>query len=135
MARNSWLSFIPAALLAFAFFFAGQAKLTPLLTPDAHAAMLVKAPTWHTANPLLVPPPPTSLYIIGSVEVALALALLVPPFRRAASLVAVALMAGAVYNHVVLAEPITVAATLLTVASITWLVSGKPARMGGKKKQ
>ena len=135
MARNSWLSFIPSALLAFVFFMAGQGKLTPLLTPDVYAEMQIKAPTWHTANPYLVPPPPTSLYLIGGAEVALAVALLVPALRRWAALGGIVLMSGAVYNHVVLGEPITTAAVLLGVSTVTWLVSGKPARGSGKKHQ
>ena len=77
MARDSWFSFIPAALLAFALFMAGQAKLTPYLTPDIHAELLHKAPSWHTANPYLVPPPPTSMYVIGGVEVAVAVVVVV----------------------------------------------------------
>ena len=135
MARNSWFSFIAAALLAFAFGMAGQAKLTPYLTPDVHAELVSKAPSWHTANPLLVPPPPTSLYLIVTVEVALALALLVPQLRRWAAVAGVVLMAGAVWTHVQLSEPVTSAAVLLGIAAVTWIVSGKPSRGGGKKNQ
>ena len=136
MARNSWFSFLPAALVAFAFFMAGQAKLTPYLTPAIHTELLHKAPTWHTANPYLVPPPPLSLYLIGGVEVVVALALLVPQLRRWAAVVGVVLMGGAVYTHVVLDEPVTTAAVLLGLCGVTWLMSGKPSRAsGGKKKQ
>ena len=136
MASNSWLSFIPAALLAFALFMAGQAKLTPILTPDIHAEIASKAPSWHTAMPYLVPPPPTSMYAIGGVEVAVAVLLVVGGgLRRWAALVAVVLMSGAVYTHVVLGEPINVAAGLLGLSAVTWLLSGPPARASGKKRQ
>lgn len=135
MARNSWFSFLPAALLAFAFFITGQAKLTPYLTPDLHAELLSKAPSWNRANPYLVPPPPTSMYLIGGAEVVVALALLVPALRRWAALAAVVLMAGAVNTHVVLGEPITTAAVLLGVSAVTALLSGKPSSRSGKKKQ
>ena len=135
MARNSWFSLLPAVLLAFAFFLAGQAKLTPYLTPAIHAEQLTKAPSWHTANPYLVPPPPTSLYAIGGVEVALAVGLLVPVLRRWAAAGGVVVMVGAVYTHVVLGEAYTSAAVLLGLAAVTWLLSGKPARVSGKKQQ
>ena len=135
MARDSWLSFLPAAALTFAFFMAGQAKLTPLLTPDVHAELVSKAPSWHTANPYIVPPPPASLYAIGGLEVVLALALMVPVLRRWAAVAAVVLMGGAVYTHIVLKEPFTPPAVLLGLAAVTWLLSGEPARRSAKKRQ
>lgn len=68
MARHSWWSFLPALVLAVALGMAGQAKLTPLLTPDIHAEISSHAPDWSRVLPLH-PPPHTLLLSIGCVEV------------------------------------------------------------------
>lgn len=135
MAVNSWLSFIPAATLALIFFMAGQAKLTSLLTPEGHAAAVHKAPTWHTANPYLIPPAPANLYLIGTLEVVLAIALLVPQLRRYAAVVGGVLMGGAIYTHVELNEEIVKGTVLLSLCAVTFLLSGDSGGLSGKKTQ
>ena len=135
MDRTSWLSLVPAALLALIFFMAGQAKLTGLLTPEGHAAAVSKAPTWHAANPYLIPPAPTNLYLIGTVEIVLAVALLVPQLRRYAALAGGVLMAGAIYTHVELNEEIVKGTVLLSLSALTYVLSGEPSTLSGKKIQ
>ena len=135
MDRTSWISFVPAALLALVLFMAGQAKMTSLLTPEGHAAAVSKAPTWHEANPYLIPPAPANLYIIGTVEIVLAVALLVPQLRRYAALASGVLMAGAIYTHVELNEEIVKGTVLLSLSAVTFLLSGEPGALSGKKTQ
>ena len=133
MDRTSWMSFLPAALLALIFFMAGQAKMTSLLTPEGHAAAVSKAPSWHAANPWLIPSPPTSLYLIGTIEIVLAAALLMPQFRRLAAAAGAVLMLGAIYTHVELNEEIVKGTVLLSLSALTFMLSGEPSTLSSKK--
>ena len=132
---TNYLSLAFAAVLSVVFFMAGQAKMTSLLTPEGHAAAVRKAPTWHEANPYLIPPAPANLYIIGTVEIVLAVALLVPQLRRYAALAGGVLMAGAIYTHVELNEEIVKGTVLLALSAVTYLLSGEPLTLSGKKTQ
>ena len=134
MATNSYISLIPAAILALVLFMAGQAKLTGLLTPEGHALAVSKAPTWHAANPYLIPPAPLNLYVIGVAEIVLAAALLVPQLRRYAALAGGVLMLGAIYTHVELKEEIVKGTVLLALSAVTFLLSGDTP-ITGKKTQ
>jgi uncharacterized membrane protein YphA (DoxX/SURF4 family) len=134
MNRNSYLSFIPALLLAVFFVFAGQAKLTPLLSPDMHAEMLAKSPTWSAAMPFIPLSSHDLRVAIGCVELGAAALLLIAPLRRVGASLLFVVMAGAVYTHYELNEDFTFPAILAAGAAVVWLLSGKPpAARRGKK--
>ena len=134
MSRDSWLSFLPALLLAFAMFMAGQAKLTPLLTPDVSAEIASHAPDWSRVLPTH-PSPALLLQAIGASEVVGAALLLLPWTRRVGALAVLAVMLGAVAVHVRLGEPFTVPAGLAGLGALVWLLSARPARRSAAKKR
>ena len=133
MARNSWLSFVPALLLALLIGMAGQAKVTDLLTPDVHREVASHAPEWSSVLPGH-PSPAFLLRAIGGVEVAAAVLLVLPFTRRLGALVVLAMMAGAVGTHVLLSQPFTVPAVLGGVGLLVALVSGPSSRAAKKKR-
>ena len=133
MSRNSWLSFVPALLLALFMGLAGQAKLTPVLTPDMHRELVSHAPEWSSVLPTH-PSPAFLLQAIGGAEVAAAVLLLLPFTRRLGALVVLAMMAGAVLTHVLLSQPFTFPAVLAGVGLLVALVSGPSSRAAKKKR-
>ena len=134
MNRNSWLSFIPAAVLALMMGMAGQAKVTDLLTPDFHKELASHAPEWSSVLPTH-PSPAFLLQAIGWVEVAACILLLLPFTRRLGGLVVAAMMAGAVGTHLLLSQPFTFPAALAGAGLLVALVSGKASHSRAAKKR
>ena len=134
MARHSWLPLLPAVLLAALIGFAGQAKLTPALSPAVHAELAGKAPQWSSVLPTH-PDPSLLLLGIGAAEVLSGCLLLLPYTRRWGALLVLVLMLGAAATHWRLSEPFTIPAVLASVSAVVWLLSGKGARRGAKGKK
>ena len=134
MNRNSYLSFVPALLLAVMFVMSGQAKLTPMFMPDMHQEMLTKSRTWSAAMPFIPLSSDDLRVAIGSVELGAAALLLIAPLRRVGASLLFVIMVGAVYTHFQLNEPFTFPAVLAGAAALVWLLSGSPpAARRGKK--
>jgi len=134
MARNSYLSLVPALVLAAAFLFTGQAKLTPLLTPGVHQQMLSMAAGWLSAFPFLPLTSSQFCRAIGAAEILSAILLILSPLRRLGALIILAVMSGAVYTHIKLNESFLPPAVMGSIAALVWIVSAKPKRVGGGKK-
>ena len=134
MVRQSWWSFLPAAVLALLIAAAGQAKLTPALTPELHAELSSAALRWSSVLPTQ-PEPALLLLGIGGTEVVSGLLLLLSFTRRWGALLVLVLMLGAVGTHVLLHERFAVPAGLAAVSAVVWLLSAgaRPRSAKGKK--
>jgi uncharacterized membrane protein YphA (DoxX/SURF4 family) len=94
-------SSVLTALLVLVYMAAGSVKLTPALSPEAHAVMVTGSTEWGAALFLdaLGIPPRVLLTAIGAAEVILAILLLTPLATFAAASLAF-IMVGAIITHV-----------------------------------